>query len=238
MPDKLYSRRRIRLPNLRMLREVNSFKIILLIMLISIITIIAFFLNSAYPVFKTTCETAAGSKGNKIINDEVSKVMKDYRYDSLIRIEKDINGKISFIEADSSKINEIVSNTISNIQREFDKIPRINVFINMGSVSGISMLERFNPKFEVELESAGEIAANVKTEFKSVGINQTHHKVYLEINSRVGILTPFGSFGKDLHTDVLLTEAIIVGEVPDAFYDLDGVHDLNELNDTYNFLNK
>ena len=236
MADRLYSRRRIKLPNFRFLREINSFKIILLIVLASIILILWIFLRTAYPVFKTTCETAAGSKGNKIISDEVNKVMQNYSYNSLIRIEKDTNGKISFIEADSAKINDIVSKIVSNIQKEFDGIPRINVFINMGSVSGISILKNLDPKFEVELESAGEISAIVKTDFKSVGINQTHHKVYLEINARVGILTPLGTFGKDLHTDVILTEAIIVGEVPESFYDLDGVQDLEELDNTYDYL--
>lgn len=236
MADKLYSRKRIRLPNFRVLREVNSFKIILLIMLVSIVFVIWSFLHTAYPVFKASCETAAASKGNKIINDEVNKVMKDYSYNSLIRIEKDTNGKISFIEADANKINDIVSQIISNIQKEFDKIPRINVFINMGSVSGISILKNWDPKFEVELESAGNLSANVKTEFKSVAINQTQHKVFLEIDARVGILTPFDTFGKDIHSDVILTEAIIVGEVPDAYYDLDGVQDQEDLQNTYNFV--
>lgn len=236
MSDKLYSRKRIRLPNFRVLREVNSFKIILLIMLGSVILVLWSFLYTAYPVFKASCETAAASKGNKIINDEVNKVMKDYSYNSLIRIEKDTNGKISFIEADSAQINDIVSKIVSNIQNQFDKIPRINVFINMGSVSGISILKNWDPKFEVELESAGNLNANVKTEFKSVGINQTHHKIFLEIDARVGILTPFDTFGKDIHSDVILTEAIIVGEVPDSYYDLDGVQDEEDLQNTYNFV--
>lgn len=236
MSDKLYSRRRIRLPNFATLRQINSFKIILIIMLISIILVLWSFWNMSYPVFKASCETAAASKGNKIVNDEVNKIMKEYSYNSLINIEKDTNGKITFIQADSSKINNIVSMIVSNIQKEFDKIPRINVFINMGSVSGISILKNWDPKFEVELESAGELTANVRTEFKSVGINQTHHKVFLEINAKVGILTPFDTFSKDIHSDVILTEAIIVGEVPSSYYDLDGVDDLEGLKNTYNFV--
>lgn len=233
MSDKLYSRRRIRLPNLR---EIKSFKIILLIMLGTIIFILGCFLKSAYPVFKASCETVAASKGNKIINDEVGKVVKNYSYDSLIKIEKDTVGKISFIEADSAKINEIVSQIVSNIQSEFDKIPRVTVFINMGSVSGVSILKNLDPKFEVELESAGNLNADVKTEFRSVGINQTQHKIYLEVDAKIGILTPFDTFTKEIHTDVLLTEAVIVGDVPDSYYDLDGIEDLEDLQNTYNFV--
>lgn len=236
MADKLYSRKRIRLPNFNELRNINSFKVILLIIFASIVLMIVSFLKTAYPVFKASCETAAASKGNKIINDEVNKVMKDYSYNTLIKIEKDTNGNITFIEADTAKINDIVSKIISNIQTRFDGIPRINVFINMGSVSGISMLQNWDPKFEIELESAGKLNAKVKTEFKAVGINQTHHKVFLQIDARVGILTPFETFGSDLQSDVILTEAIIVGEVPSSYYDLDGIQGVEELERTYNFV--
>lgn len=58
-------------------------------------------MKTAYPVFKATCETAASSKGVTIINEEVNKVMRNYSYDNLISVEKDQNGKIAFIKADS-----------------------------------------------------------------------------------------------------------------------------------------
>ncbi len=231
MRDKLYSRRRIRLPNLK---NINSVKIVLLILLVSILLSCIMFLWSAYPVFKTSCETAASSKGNKIVNDEVNKVMKNYSYNDLISIEKDVSGKISLIKANSVYINQIVSTITSNIQREFDKIPRIEVFINMGSVSGISVLNKIEPQFNLELESAGNIDATVRTEFTSVGINQTHHKIYLDIDTTIGILTPFDTFRKNVDTEVLLTEAIIVGEVPESYYNLEGI---SSPDDTYNFIN-
>lgn len=90
MVDKLYSRWRIKLPKLR---ELKSVKAILLIAFFSILVSLGMFLKSAYPVFKASCETAASSKGNKIINDEVYKVMQNYTYNDLIRIDKDINRK-------------------------------------------------------------------------------------------------------------------------------------------------
>ena len=102
------------------------------------------------------------------------------------------------------------------------------LFINMGSVSGISALKNFEPRFEVELESAGNINATTRTDFQSIGINQTHHKIYLDIDARVGILTPLDTFGKDVSTEVLLTEAVIVGEVPDSYYNLSGFEDPDE----------
>ncbi len=228
--DKLYSRRKI---DLKALRKVKSFKIILLILFVSCLISIGMFIKSAYPVFKSSCETVASSKGIKIINDEVNKVMSNYKYDSIIRIEKDVEGKITLIEADTVKVNNITTKIISNIQKEFDKIPRVNVFINMGTISGISMLNNVEPKFEIELESAGTLNANVRTEFKSVGINQTQHKIFLELDGKIGILTPFSTFSKNINMNVLLMEAVIVGEVPETYYNLEGITDSAE---TYNFI--
>lgn len=226
----IYTRWRIKLPRLR---DLKSVKAIMLIAFFTILIMIGMFLKSAYPVLKSSCITAASSKGNKIINDEVFKVMQNYTYNDLITIDKDINGRISLIEANSVKINEIITKINSNIQKEFDKIPRITVYLNMGTVSGISALKNIEPKFEMELESAGNISSNIKTEFKSVGINQTHHKIFLHIDARVGILTPFSAFGKDIESDVLISEAIIVGEVPDTYYNLEG---MDEADDTFNFI--
>ena len=233
MTDKIYSRRKIRLPKFERLREINSLKKILLIMFFTILIALIGFLRSAYPILKASCETAASSKGVKIINEEVNNVMKNYSYNSLIKIEKDVNGKISFIESNTAEMNKVVSSIVANIQKQFDGIPRITVFINMGSISGISILKNLEPQFEIELESAGTIKSNIRTEFKSVGINQTQHKVFLQIDSRVGILTPFSAFGKDINTEVLLTEAVIVGDVPDTYYNLEGID--NE-DDTFNFI--
>lgn len=230
MKGNLYSRKKIRLPDLRGYYGVKS---VLLIFFSTLLIILLIFLKSAYPILKASCETAASSKGVKIINDEVNKVMKGYTYNNLIDIEKDVNGDITLIRANVITINEIVTQVISNIQTEFDKIPRITVFINMGSVSGISVLKNLEPRFEIELESAGKMSSNVRTEFKSVGINQTHHKIFLDIDASVGILTPFSTFGKQIKTEVLLTEAVIVGDVPDTYYNLDGI---DEMEDTYNFI--
>ena len=202
-------------------------------MFIMITISLVLFLKKAYPILKSSCETAAASKGNKIINQEINNIMKNYTYDEIINIEKDEYGKINLIKADVIKINEITTQIISNIQKEFDRIPRITVFINMGTVTGISMLNQFDPKFEVELESAGNLKSKVKTEFESVGINQTQHKVFLELEGKVGILTPFGSFSEIINSKVLLLESLIVGEVPETYYNLPGIE---QKDDTFNFI--
>ena len=93
----------------------------------------------------------------------------------------------------------------------------------MGSVSGISSLSAISPKFEIVLERAGGIESKIKSEFTSVGINQTIHRIYLDITCNIGILTPFESVSKSINSNVLLTETVIVGNVPDTYYNYDNL---------------
>lgn len=218
MADKLYSRRKIRIPKIDF-KKVHSIKILILIFTFTIFGMLAWFLYSAYPIFEASCHTAAGSKATNFVNEEVINVMKDYTYNDLMRIEKDVNGKIIFIEANIVPINKVTATIISNIQKRIDDSPRTTVFINLGAVTGISKLKNTGPQFEIELETAGNITSNVRTEFESVGINQTLHKIYLDLNTKVGILTPFASFSKVIDSSVLLTQAVIVGDVPDTYYE-------------------
>lgn len=61
------------------------------------------------------------------------------------------------------------------------------------------------------------------SEFESVNINQTIHKIYFDLNTILNVFTPVGAFGEDINSKVLLTEAVIVGKIPDAYYNLEGL---------------
>lgn len=229
MVDKIYSRARIKFPKIKF-RKKNKFCILVLIILGIIIASIISFIIMSYPIFVASCKTAASSKAVNIVSDEVENVMEGYTYNDLIDIEKDESGKITLMKANTVLINELTAKISSNIQGRIDNSPTTMVYINYGSVSGISILKNFGPKFEIELESAGKIDTKVQSEFQSVNINQTIHKIYLELTTSVSILTPLGSFGKDVESKVLLTEAVIVGDVPENYYNLEGVTKDDTLN--------
>jgi sporulation protein YunB len=225
MENKLYTRRRLKFKPIKKMNKFTRKKFIKLLVFIIILVIIGStisFIISAYPIFKASCETTASSLSVNIINSETTSIMKDYTYDELVIIDKDNNGKINFIQTNSGKINEIMSKIAVRVQDRLDNVPRTEVFINLGSVTGISILKYIGPKFNIELEAAGSIESKLKTEFVSVGINQTLHKVYLDVSTQVGILTPFGTFGNPVETRILLTESVIVGEVPSTYYDFNG----------------
>ena len=68
----------------------------------------------------------------------------------------------------------------------------------------------------------------MKSEFKAQGINQTLHRVYLKVKCEVSILTPFKDITKEITSQVLLAENVIVGKIPSTYYNLEGIEDKSQ----------
>ena len=132
-------------------------------------------------------------------------------------------GNITYIEARIIPINEIIAKITNNIQTKLDLNSTIKVNINFGSISGISALSGISPNFKIAMERAGNIETKIDSKFEAVGINQTRHRIYLDLKCSVGILTPFKTINKEIKSKVLLAETVIVGNVPSTYYNYDNL---------------
>ena len=231
--DKIYSRKRIKLPRLRHKKK-NKIKTGIFFIMAGIFIAVGSFCFSAYPLLVSSCKTAAGSRATHIVNEEVKSVMENYNYNDLIEIEKDSSGNVVLMKSNTVLINKITSEITTNIQKKIDNTPTIMVYINYGSISGVRIFKNLGPKFDVELEAAGKIDTDLQSEFESVNVNQTIHKIYLKLATSINILTPVGVYGKEVESRVLLAEAVIVGEVPETYYNLENIE---EQKDTMELIN-
>ena len=69
----------------------------------------------------------------------------------------------------------------------------------------------------------GTVETDLRTEFVEAGINQTLHRIYLEIRCNVTILTPYDTIKETIVNQVLLVEGVIIGNIPDTYYNLEGL---------------
>lgn len=49
------------------------------------------------------------------------------------------------------------------------------------------------------------------------------HRVYLQVDCTVCILTPFNTIERKITNQVLIAENVIVGHIPDTYYNLEGL---------------
>ena len=86
------------------------------------------------------------------------------------------------------------------------------------------MLSGRGPGVKIRISSIGNIETNLNSEFTSQGINQTLHRIYVDISCNVKVLTPFKDIERKITNKVLLAENVIVGNIPDTYYSLEGLN--------------
>ena len=81
------------------------------------------------------------------------------------------------------------------------------------------------------MSTVGNVETDLISQFSQAGINQTLHRIYLNVNCKVTVLTPFDTIEQQITNQVLIAEAVIVGNVPETYYNLNGIssEDLMEL---------
>ena len=185
-------------------------------------------LDAVLPIFDTLCEDKAKSIATIISNEEATKVMKEHTYDELFTIEKDTGGNITIIKSNVIPINEIISDVAVKIQNQIDATGREDIEIAAGSFTGFKLLAGRGPGIKIKISSIGNVETDLKSEFTSQGINQTLHRVYLQVKCKVNILTPFDNIEREITNQVLLVENVIVGNIPNTYYNLEGINGVSD----------
>ncbi len=223
--DKIYSRRRIKIPNIRKKIENKKMKKIIILFTIFIIGIITakFILSAIIPIVDKECRDICKIIATKVSNEQATKVMNNYKYDDMTVITKDSKGNIAMISANMITVNEITSDIAIKIQEAFEKNENAVFNIKLGSFLGSKMLSGRGPDIEIKLKTTGNIETNLISQLESTGINQTLHKIYLEVKCKVSVLTPFETIEEQIVNQILLAESVIIGTTPNTYYNLEGL---------------
>lgn len=212
---KIYSR-------VRILYVQKLLKIFIILLVAFGVVTIAY--KSIEPVFNALCKDKAKGIATKISNEEATNIMKEYKYQDLFSIERDSNGNISMIKSNIFPINEIISGIAVKVQERLENQEKENIKIPIGMFSGLRLFAGNGPDIKVRIVPIGNVETDLKSEFIDKGINQTLHRVYLQIKCNVSILTLFATSEESITNQVLIAENVIVGQIPSNYYNLKGVN--------------
>ena len=67
------------------------------------------------------------------------------------------------------------------------------------------------------MQTVGSAEANFRNEFTSAGINQTKHRILLDVDVYVSILLPGFYTSTKVSSEVAVAETVIVGSVPETY---------------------
>lgn len=223
--DKIYSRARIRLPKI-MYRGRNgnrNLKKIIKIILILIIAIVVMIniLNAINPIFEKLCIDEA----NSIVTIEVNRIttinVDNYREHEIITIKQDENGNIQLLQVNSRPLNNMISSITNDIQVSLNENDSLTSHIPFGSITGIKWFSGVGPKIPLKVALSGTIQTKIRNEFDDAGINQTLHRLWLDIRCDINILTPYEVIQTQVTSELILSENVIIGGVPNVYLNTD-----------------
>jgi sporulation protein YunB len=162
------------------------------------------------------------AKSMEIIHTAIlNEYSEQFNYDDIIRVEKDEDGNIVMLKADTLKMNKIASDVALNSQKEIRNLGESGIKVPIGYILNNNILASIGPKVSVRMEPIGYIETKYQSEFESTGINQTRHKIYVQVYAKLRIIIPLGSDDIEVKGEVPIAETIIIGKIPDNSINLD-----------------
>lgn len=192
-----------------------KFVVIILLLSASFVTFIYTLDDVIMPRVMVTCDATMRAEITKIMNKTIlEEYSKNFNYDEIVNMEKDLDGNITVMTADTLKLSEIATATVLKAQDELDKVNKIDVKVPIGHITKNNLFANYGPTVKVKVQPIGSITTKYLSEFESAGINQTRHKIYLETTTKVKLILPFQSSELEVISQIPIVETIIVGKVP------------------------
>lgn len=166
-------------------------------------------------------EIAASSARDTVVlavNGIVEDIMSAPSFDpaGLVRLEKDAGGAVTAVSTDVAAVNTLAARVLELAVAETAE-KKLTVKVPMGNLTGSTLLLGKGPTIPVEVVMLSSSTAGFRSELTSAGINQTRHQILLDLHVEVSLLMPWRAIGDRVDTEILVSETVIVGEVPESY---------------------
>lgn len=197
-----------------------------ILLLLFVICLVAFFVfrSRFRPVIQSLAETQLKNTTSDLINDAISEQIAtgEVRYERIVYFEKDINGRITALKTNISEVNRLKTDILNLINDEILALDTADLGVPLGSLFLPELFSGKGPQIPVQVLSIRNSDASFHSEFSQAGINQTLQRLLMEVSVDVTILVMGDTESYTVATQVVVAETIIVGDVPDTYFQTGG----------------
>lgn len=175
-------------------------------------------LRGLMPNVMIQAEATVSNQALGIMNSAVKEILgQTDMSEQLIRVEKDDQNRISMLSMNTMAINEIANRCAIAAKDRIAQFTESSIKVPLGNVVGSKLFSGKGPKIRVKVQQAGTATAGFYTEFETAGINQTRYKIYIVLKANIRMICGAASQMVEVSTEVLISEAVIVGAVPETY---------------------
>lgn len=143
------------------------------------------------------------------------------RYADFVTIERDATGAVLSAEANVAAINRLKAEATNAVMRELSARAVQQTTIPLGSLLGGSFFTGRGPFLRINIHTSGVVISDLSAEFLDAGINQTNHRISLDMTVMMTAALPMEKVSIELDTTFLVCETVLVGAVPQTVMQLD-----------------
>ena len=183
--------------------------IIITIIMINFTLFIYIFDKTVMPTVMAVADAEMRTKAIEIVNRAIiNEYSNQFNYDEIIRVDKDLEGNIVMLKADTLKMNKIACDVALESQRELLKLGEVGIKIPLGYITRNNILSYYGPSITIRMQPIGHVETKYSSEFESAGINQTRHKIYVKVKTTVRVIIPLKSNDIEVTNEVPIAETI------------------------------
>ena len=194
--------------------------VVFLVLLILLLT-----LRSKYrDVIEDLARTSVMNTTSDLTNDAIAKQIAagTIAYDRIVFFEKDLDGRITALKTNMSEVNRLKTDILNIINDEILALDSSDIGIPLGSLFLPELFSGKGPAIPVHILSIRNSDANFVSSFTQAGINQTLHRLNMEVSIDVAVLVLGNTSSFTMSSEVVVAETIIVGDVPQTFLQTGG----------------
>ena len=196
----------------------------LFVLLLAVLALF-FILRSKYRlVIEDLAQTQVKNTTSDLTNDAIAKqiAIGDIQYDRIVFFEKDLDGRITALKTNMSEVNRLKTDILNIINDEILALDHSDIGIPLGSLFFPEIFSGKGPAIPVHILSIRNSDANFVSHFSQAGINQTMHRLNMEVSIDVAVLVLGQTSSFSMTSEVVVAETIIVGDVPQTYLQTGG----------------
>ncbi|WP_289141097.1 sporulation protein YunB [uncultured Brevibacillus sp.] len=174
------------------------------------------------PTLMLIAQSKADQVAKLAITDAVTKrlTQQGVDFNEIVIMEKDEEGSIKAVNFNFKEYSRIVGETTARIQNRLKEFEQDNVktTIPLGLATKNVFLEHLGPDIPVSFVPIGAVKTRLETRLKQAGINMVLVTVYIYVEVDLRVIIPFATKQQTVTTEIPITEALIVGKVPNYLY--------------------
>lgn len=162
-------------------------------------------------------------KGKQMMSDFFSQTVNqkmeelNLSYNTLVDIQSSNTGEVQSINTDVVTVNRLKNEVTTELVAALEEYYEYEVDIPWGNVTGSEFLSGLGPTLELNSLVTGSVNTEFRSEFESGGLNQTVHRLYIDITGDLIVIVGGEQEPIELTTSVLVGETVIVGNVPSLY---------------------